>query len=248
MSTSSDQGDSKNNPQTENNEANNSRPIAAKESFRSYLTSSVRKPENLPNYLIAIFTLSLAIFAYLAWRETQRSTEALYRSLQLEHRAALKIVNWSMDKNPLANNRHPIVGFDFVNTGHTAAYMISGTYDYTIAPSLTKSFDIRDHALPGFPAIIAQGETFNFKITNLPVIDASNITDVKDGKSFLYLRLVVLFRDLAGTRYEIRTTGQYSPQIGFQFPELPISNEPQLNACDFAANRKFNTYRRIPCP
>jgi hypothetical protein len=230
-----------------NNITKDACPVAAQEVPQLRWFNRIVSAENLPNIVIALATAWLAAFATVAWLETKKGTVALYQALQLDQRATLKIVNWNINKNSFANNRGPVIGFDFVNTGHTAAYMVSGIYDYTIAPSLPKSFDLREQGLFGFPAVIAQGETFPFKIT-LPIIDANSISDIKNGRSFLYLRVTALFQDFAGTRYKIITTGQYGG-AGFQFPELPISNEPQLvGNCQFAADRKFNTYQRIPCP
>jgi hypothetical protein len=42
--------------------------------FWNWLLLSVKKPENFPAYLTAIFTVALAGFAYLAWREAQATT------------------------------------------------------------------------------------------------------------------------------------------------------------------------------
>jgi hypothetical protein len=48
----------------------------------AWLRVSIANPHNFPHYLIALFTLLLAIFAFSAWIESQRTTKALEGQLQ----------------------------------------------------------------------------------------------------------------------------------------------------------------------
>jgi hypothetical protein len=45
--------------------------------FCRWVVPSIRNPDNFPHYLIAAFTLGLAIFALFAWIESRRGTQAL---------------------------------------------------------------------------------------------------------------------------------------------------------------------------
>jgi hypothetical protein len=232
-------------------------------SLRNFLDWFTDKPDRitaLSTFAIFLATVVTVCVGYLQWqaltstdRATHKAAEAamsstnlLNQSILLEQRATLKIVNWNIDEASITKNRIPVIGFDFVNTGHTAAYMVSGKYDFTIAPDLPDSFQIHDRTLEGFPGIIAQAEKASLRITGLPAIDANEIADIGSGKQFVYLRVTALFRDFTGTRYEIITTGQYGFQTGFRFPERPVENEAALKTnCKFVAERKFNTYRRF---
>ncbi|MGH6840935.1 MAG: hypothetical protein ACREDV_02420 [Methylocella sp.] len=49
--------------------------------FGCWIWVSVRKPDNIPIYLTAIFTAFLAAFAYYAWDEATRGTRALQGQL-----------------------------------------------------------------------------------------------------------------------------------------------------------------------
>ena len=49
--------------------------------FLCWLAASVKDPHNLPHFLVAGFTLLLAVFAYYAWTESKRGTEALQGQL-----------------------------------------------------------------------------------------------------------------------------------------------------------------------
>jgi hypothetical protein len=42
-----------------------------------WFRKSISNPDNLPHYLTAFFTLGLAIFAFYAWHESQKTTAAL---------------------------------------------------------------------------------------------------------------------------------------------------------------------------
>jgi hypothetical protein len=207
------------------------------------------EPANVIGIFIAAFTLGLMIFAYRAWREAQNSTDDLVESLRLQARATLKNTNWTFDEGAFARKHTPIIGFEFDNTGHTAAYMIRGVYDYTISSSLPVSFDLNNEILPGFPAIISQGATLPFRLTTLPPIVDSISGEIESGTMFIFLRVIARFRDLVGTTYEIKTTGQWGPHVGFIFPEAPDSATDLSDSsnCGLAAHRRFNTYRRIPC-
>jgi hypothetical protein len=60
--------------------------------FCRWVAPSVRNPENFPHYLIAIFTLGLAIFAFFAWKESREGTRALQGQLtELQRQSALTI-------------------------------------------------------------------------------------------------------------------------------------------------------------
>jgi hypothetical protein len=50
--------------------------------FFPWLVSSLKEPHNLPHFLVAGFTLLLAAFAYEAWTESKRGTEALQGQLK----------------------------------------------------------------------------------------------------------------------------------------------------------------------
>ena len=49
--------------------------------FFCWVAVSVRKPDNFPHYLTALFTLLLVCFAYRAWDESTRATAALQGQL-----------------------------------------------------------------------------------------------------------------------------------------------------------------------
>jgi hypothetical protein len=62
--------------------------------FYGWILASVRHPDNIPHYLIAAFTLALAIFACWAWLESQKGTAALegqLKAMQAEQRPWIKI-------------------------------------------------------------------------------------------------------------------------------------------------------------
>jgi hypothetical protein len=50
--------------------------------FIRWLFSSLKDPHNFPHFLVAGFTLLLAVFAYYAWTESKRGTEALQGQLK----------------------------------------------------------------------------------------------------------------------------------------------------------------------
>jgi hypothetical protein len=50
--------------------------------FSPWLVSSLKDPHHLPHFLVAGFTLLLAVFAYEAWTESKRGTEALQGQLK----------------------------------------------------------------------------------------------------------------------------------------------------------------------
>jgi hypothetical protein len=49
----------------------------------SFLKDSLKKPDNFPQFLVAIFTLLLAVFAVLAWVEATRGTKAIQGQLDV---------------------------------------------------------------------------------------------------------------------------------------------------------------------
>jgi len=51
--------------------------------FFCWLAASIKNPDNLPAYLTALFTFSLAVFAYAAWDEATRGTKAMQGQLQV---------------------------------------------------------------------------------------------------------------------------------------------------------------------
>jgi hypothetical protein len=55
-------------------------------SWRTWIATSFRNPHNLPQYLIAVFTLALAFFAWKAWVAAQDGTAALQGQLDLMKR------------------------------------------------------------------------------------------------------------------------------------------------------------------
>jgi hypothetical protein len=60
--------------------------------FYRWLAPSIGDSNNFPHYLIAIFMLGLAIFAFFAWRETQQGTAALQGQLdELRRQSSLTI-------------------------------------------------------------------------------------------------------------------------------------------------------------
>jgi hypothetical protein len=60
--------------------------------FCRWAAPSFRNPENFPHFLIAVFTLFLAVFAFFAWRESQEGTAALQGQLnELKRQSELTI-------------------------------------------------------------------------------------------------------------------------------------------------------------
>ena len=51
--------------------------------FFRFVVISTRYPNNFPHYLVAAFTLALAVFAYYAWDEATRGTKALQGQLDV---------------------------------------------------------------------------------------------------------------------------------------------------------------------
>lgn len=86
MSTGSEE------PETATSGANKNNRSTPFIKFCRWLASSIADSNNFPHYLIAIFMLGLAIFAYLAWRESQQGTAALQGQLnELRRQSALTI-------------------------------------------------------------------------------------------------------------------------------------------------------------
>jgi hypothetical protein len=51
--------------------------------FRHCIGASIRNPNNIPHYLIALFTFGLAVFACYAWLESRKGTRALEGQLKV---------------------------------------------------------------------------------------------------------------------------------------------------------------------
>ena len=94
-----------------------------------WLWGSVSKPDNFPHYLIALFTLGLAIFAYSAWIESRRGTAALegqLKAMQTDQRPYIWVTNTLPIINFRAttgtNTRQVTIDWQFTNYGRGVAY------------------------------------------------------------------------------------------------------------------------------
>ena len=94
--------------------------------FFCWLAESVRKPDNLPSYLIALFTLFFVGFAYYAWDEAPKGTAALQGQLIVlrnEQRAWIAPTGISHDNSVPYVVGNPInYAFLFKNIGKLPAF------------------------------------------------------------------------------------------------------------------------------
>jgi hypothetical protein len=97
-----------------------------------------------------------------------------------------------------------------------------------------------------------QGEKLDF--VGLPPTDPDSAVRIRDGRSFFFARIVFSYRDIFGTRYEVRSTAKYgrvtsrtgTAVMGFEFRDTPIAETDwDIDTCNFARLRQYNGFRRI---
>jgi hypothetical protein len=100
-------------------------------SLGSWIVISISNPESFPHYLIAVFTLGLAIFAYKAWDESTRGTKALedqVKAMQADQRPYIWIIN--RVSGPQFREFSNGIGqvswnFQYTNYGRSVAYQFN---------------------------------------------------------------------------------------------------------------------------
>jgi hypothetical protein len=201
------------------------------------LRTSLAEPNNFPNFLIAIFTLLLSIFAYEAWTEAQRGTQALRDTLKaqislldLSTRPIIvsKFSDWQLYPS-LKGAVSPTISFPIENVGHSNAQILSATYEYAISPQIPIRFgEIKQ--IENFPALLPPEAVAPIVISGLPNISATDFRTLDSGSASIWLRTIFTFIDDSAVVYEIRVTGAYSNRpnakggrsYGFAFPDNEV--------------------------
>jgi hypothetical protein len=102
------------------------------------------------------------------------------------------------------------------------------------------------------PGILRRGQESPIVISEyLPAVDDRAI---REGKVFVYLRIIVLYRDIFGANYEMRTTAKYGKIVdpkgeavlGFEFPEKPLPAQFwKVPPKEFVRHRQYNSHKRF---
>jgi hypothetical protein len=97
--------------------------------FFCWIVRSISDPDNLPHYLVAIFTLGLTIFACYAWLESRKGTAALegqLRAMQADQRPYIWMTNSAATINLIiptgAASGQITFNFPYTNYGRGVAY------------------------------------------------------------------------------------------------------------------------------
>jgi hypothetical protein len=200
------------------------------------------------NILIVAGGVGVAVYAYF---ETKRQADIADDRSKIDQRGQLVADNWIV--NRLDNNgQTPVASFVLSNIGRTPAYMLHGTYEAAASADLPERFTGQPRRLPSFPGIIMPSQKSSIVISeHLSPIDANA---VRDGTLFFYLRIIVWYRDIFGTRYELRATAKYGKIIdlkgdagfGVEFPEVDLPKELwKVIPKEFVSLRQYNSHKRI---
>ena len=203
---------------------------------------------NIVTFAGAVVGVVVAAYAY---NEAKRSADLSDDRSKIEHRGQLVIENWAVNGLEVGQ---PVVSFVLYNTGHTPAYILNGTYEAAVSLELPERFANEPRRLPALPGILRQSQDRERAIVVSEQLPPRDVSAVRAGTLYLYLRIILVYRDIFGGRYEMRATAKYghiidakgADGIGFEFPEVPLDRK-WWKACpkEFAASRHYNSHKRI---
>jgi hypothetical protein len=169
---------------------------------------------------------------------------------RIEHRGQLITGTWKIDR--LDNATGPVVSFTLTNCGNTPTYILQGTYEAVLSIDLPDDFAQKSRRLPRLPGILGKGQESSIVISEqLPPINSEAL---REGTWSFYLRAVLAYRDIFGTRYELRSTAKFGKiiksngdaDLGFEFPEKPLSVKLwDIEPKEFVKLRQYNSHKRI---
>ena len=196
--------------------------------------------------VVVIYTL----VTFFQWRVFRAQLIQQVEAIRISERGILSIGEWSIIN--FGRSKNPLINFSVLNSGHTPAFVLDGTYEYAIESDLPRSFPEKG-AIQALPGMLAQGDKTKLVISGLPAMSDDLYARIQDGRSAVYTRIIVIYRDIFPTTYELRVTGRYGQitdttgktVIGFSFPERPLG-EAQWNvdADTFFCLRKYNSFGR----
>lgn len=156
--------------------------------------------------------------------------------------------SWVVNRPDDANG--PLVSFKISNPGRTPAYVLKGHYEAVTGTTLPERF-AEERPFP-YPGILRQGQKTQIVIPrHFPPMD---VAAIREGRTFLFVRVVIEYRDIFGTRFEMRTTAKYGKTVnadgdeplGVEFPEALLSPELQkASTGEFVKSRKYNSHKRL---
>lgn len=222
---------------------------------------AISDKHNLPHFLIFAATLLLAIFAYTAWQEAKQGTaalrdqlETLRRQYDLTTRAVLvsDIKGWKIFPDPPNAGDSTTISFSLKNVGHTHAFILRTSYEYTVASAAPSRFAVAN-SIPDYPALLNPEIEYPIIISNLPQLSQSDFQAINSGASYLWLRTIFRYRDDNATLFEIRFTGRYGRAanergeriLGFAFPDIDV---PAAHETDLYGLRCLNVVNPSGCP
>jgi hypothetical protein len=88
--------------------------------FFCWMAASIRNPDNIPHYLIALFTFLLVCFAYYAWDESTKGTAALQGQLAVLHQQQRPWIGMGFVAYPPDATQ-----LQFKNAGRSPAFNVS---------------------------------------------------------------------------------------------------------------------------
>lgn len=177
-----------------------------------WFAEAFRKPDNLPGFLGALFTLLLAIFAYKAWDESTRGTKALegqLKAIQTDQRPVMSLTN-DLKPPEFFNSTNAkgiqltvgqiVWSWQFINVGRGVAYEFKYAHFLKVDNG---SYEISYGSVPN-PKVginIPFGKTNFASAISKPGIERSDYDLAMKANRALGLLLEWSYKDIYGTSY-----------------------------------------------
>jgi hypothetical protein len=220
--------------------------------FRAWLARSFAEPNNLPNYLTALFTLGLMIFACAAWLESQATTAALQEQIKVgqsqlsltqqtarqQLRAYLILDRLSSAPQKIESDGGAYFRFTAKNYGATPAMGAFIRWDEDLHVVTRIEGALSEPTLAPWPATtptnnpIAPGAPLLWQVPKR--FDKAELDRLRTGKYVVVYTGTIYYEDIFESR-------QRSPFcVWFEFAPEPREDQPlvsdRLGGCHVASN------------